>query len=250
MSIVRIKKSREYFAASNIPFNDKRLSWEARGMIGYLLSKPDDWTIRFTDLEKQSEAGGHKVRRILKELETAGYLERKRMKNQDGTFYWLSTIYETPTIYQLSTCGLSIDGLSIDGLSIDGKPRDIENTDLISTELPKTDKQNTDEEKSAFSFVQACLEKTTGLPATGQGSIEAIKQIVAMEATKEDIEAAYEWYRANTGKPLKYYGSLVNSIRTAQAKRVEKTTVKVFDPSKTIKIDFAPGVSHEQDRSG
>ena len=68
------------------------------------------------------------------------------------------------------------------------------------------------------------MEEITGLPATGQPSIEAIKQIAAMSASREDIANAYEWYRQNTGKPLKYYGSLVNSIRTEQAKRVANKT--------------------------
>lgn len=83
-----------------------------------------------------------------------------------------------------------------------------------------------DKESSSDSFtsVQTWMEEVTGLPAAGQPSIEAIKQIAAMNATKDDITKAYEWYRQNTGKPLKYYGSLVNSIRTEQAKRVANKT--------------------------
>jgi len=42
MSIIRVKKDKGYFVASNKPFNNKNLSWEARGILGYLLSKPDD----------------------------------------------------------------------------------------------------------------------------------------------------------------------------------------------------------------
>ena len=220
MSIVRIKKSREYFAASNVPFNDKRLSWEARGMIGYLLSKPDDWTIRFSDLEKQSEAGGHKVRRILKELEANGYLERQRLKREDGTFYWISTVYETPAIYQLST-----HGLSTDGSSTHGKVPHIDNTNLTSTNLLSTEKEEESSAADKFPIVQKWLEGVTGLPATGQQSVKAITEIIELEAQKEDIESAYNWYRENTGKTLKYYGQLLGSIRTAQAKRVS-TLVK------------------------
>ena len=63
MSVIRVKKDKNFFAASNEPFNDDRLTWEARGVMGYLLSKPDDWQVRFNDLVKRGPAGDHKVRR-------------------------------------------------------------------------------------------------------------------------------------------------------------------------------------------
>ena len=68
MSIIRVKKDKNYFAASNVPFNDKRLSWEARGVMGYLLSKPDNWQVRFDDLVNQGDAKRFKLRRILRNL--------------------------------------------------------------------------------------------------------------------------------------------------------------------------------------
>ena len=138
MSVIRVKKDADYFAASNIPFNDERLSWEARGVMGYLLSKPDDWTVRFYDLVKRGPAGEHKVRRILKELEGAGYLERVRTYNAEGQFEWTSTVYETPTISRESPDGDdTISRLTTRGLPIRGKPRDITSTELTSTESNK-----------------------------------------------------------------------------------------------------------------
>ena len=69
MSIIRVEKDNNYFAASNEPFNDTSLTWEARGMMGYLLSKPNGWQVRFNDLINKGPAGKYKVRSILKELE-------------------------------------------------------------------------------------------------------------------------------------------------------------------------------------
>lgn len=89
------------------------------------------------------------------------------------------------------------------------------NTDTetdTETEAPSSD---------SFSLIQQWLSETTGLPADGQPSIEAINQIIAMGAEREDVESAYNWWRDNTGRPLKYYGQLVNSIRTAHAKRTQ-----------------------------
>lgn len=145
MSIIRVKKNKDYFAVSNQPFNDDHLSWEARGVMGYLLSKPDDWSVRFNDLVRSGPAGDHKVRRILKELEDAGYLVRERFQKPDGTFDWQSTIYEKSTISRLSTYGSSTDGSPICGSSTDGKPRDITSTDLPSTELISTEYKEEEE---------------------------------------------------------------------------------------------------------
>ena len=65
MSIIRVRKDARYFTASNEPFIDKRMSWEARGLMGYLLTKPDNWTVRIDDLVKQGPAKLTKLRRML-----------------------------------------------------------------------------------------------------------------------------------------------------------------------------------------
>lgn len=100
MAIVRRPKTEKYFKAANEPFNDKRLSWEARGMLGYLLSKPDNWEVRQYDLVAHGPAGEHKVRRVVKELERRGYLARRRLSTSGGRFTWVTTIFETPDLNQ------------------------------------------------------------------------------------------------------------------------------------------------------
>lgn len=137
MSIIRIEKTENYSVIANQPINDSNLSWGARGMLAYLLSKPNHWQVRMSDLEQQSPAGEHATRTIVKELETAGYMWRTRTKDKEGKFNWITTVFETPrkqvtpekTIPQFST-----DGLSTHGSSTDGKVPDIVNTELVNTE--------------------------------------------------------------------------------------------------------------------
>jgi hypothetical protein len=144
--IIRTKKTEKYFVANNAPFNDNRLSWEARGIMGYLLSKPDGWICRNHDLEKQGDAGEFKIRRILSELQECGYMTRERHQNKSGQFYWVTTIHEEPqTIPRLST-----DGSPTDGSPTDGSPRDIEKTESVNTESVNTESSGaTPEEVSA-----------------------------------------------------------------------------------------------------
>lgn len=97
-TIVRLPKVEKYFVAANAVFSDDQLSWEARGLMGYLLSKPDDWQVRLFDLVRRGPAGEHKIRRMLRELEAAGYMRRKRIRRVDGTFGWAVHIFEDPSL--------------------------------------------------------------------------------------------------------------------------------------------------------
>ena len=50
------------------PVNDETISWGAKGLLAYLLSKPNDWTIILTDLVKRSTDGRYAVRNLVNEL--------------------------------------------------------------------------------------------------------------------------------------------------------------------------------------
>lgn len=136
MSIIRVRKDEKYFTASNEPFVDKRLSWESRGLIGYLLTKPNNWEIRMEDLEKQGPAGNHKLRRMLAELRKAGYMNRIRVTLDKGKFDWVTELYESPS---QNPRPQSSGRFSTSGSSTSGKVPDIGSTEEESTE--ETDSQ-------------------------------------------------------------------------------------------------------------
>ncbi len=67
---------------------DSRLSWAARGLLIYLLGKPDDWEVSVAHLTKQTaqtakHSGRDAVLGLLAELEEAGYVS-KQSKRSDG----------------------------------------------------------------------------------------------------------------------------------------------------------------------
>jgi DnaD/phage-associated family protein len=137
MTTIRVKKDARYFSASNEPFNDKRLSWEARGLMGYLLSKPDNWIVRKEDLEAQGPAGDYKLRRMLAELRKNGYMNRIRVTKEGGKFDWITEVYESPSQNPKASKGIvkaSSGGKTTSGSSTSGKLPDITSTDLPSTE--------------------------------------------------------------------------------------------------------------------
>lgn len=64
-----------FYRAARKTAQDKTISYDALGMMNYLLSKPDDWHIQPKDLERHV-CGRDKVYKILRELIAAKYVER------------------------------------------------------------------------------------------------------------------------------------------------------------------------------
>lgn len=74
-TVVRIHRhDNPYVMIERSTVQDERLSWEARGLLVYLLSLPPDWDIRVSHLQKQGDAGRDALRRILRELQGFGYV--------------------------------------------------------------------------------------------------------------------------------------------------------------------------------
>lgn len=96
--IIRVQHDRAhpYVVSSRALPEDARLSWAARGLLWYLLAKPDNWQVMFGDLLRAGDAGRDRLRGLLRELETVGYLGRVRTHNAQGRWQWVSTIYENP----------------------------------------------------------------------------------------------------------------------------------------------------------
>lgn len=102
MSIVRVeKRDHPYVQIDKRCLEDTRLSWKSKGILAYLLSRPDDWTVMFEQLKKVSTDGKSAIRSAFKELVEFGYCERQILQKIDdegksvlmGSEY---VIYEVP----------------------------------------------------------------------------------------------------------------------------------------------------------
>lgn len=99
MSIIRVVKDRKnpYAQIDKEALYNPEMSWKAKGILAYLLSKPDDWKININDLEKKATDGRDSVRTGLIELEKAGHIHKKRTQNNLGKFSgWDYVLYESP----------------------------------------------------------------------------------------------------------------------------------------------------------
>ena len=79
MPILKIKKQIENFTViTNEICQNEKLTYEAKGLLIELLSRPENWKIRLAQLIRE-HTGGSKLRRIVKELKTAGYIKIKNI---------------------------------------------------------------------------------------------------------------------------------------------------------------------------
>jgi len=84
MSIIRRERADNFAIIPNHVAEDMRLSFEARGVLCYLLAKPDDWRINAADIQRQGGFGRDKCYRIIKELRDVGYLVLRFLRDEKG----------------------------------------------------------------------------------------------------------------------------------------------------------------------
>ena len=232
MSIVRVKKDARYFSASNEPFNDKRLSWETRGLMGYLLSKPNNWQVRMDGLEKAGPAGNHKLRRMLAEARQYGYMNRIRITLPGNKFDWITEVYESPSLNPNPTASYR---KSTSGFSTSGKPPDIVITEGVSTESFNLEGDATEAEVERMKYdliamnfnknIRPYLDefyRLTKILPEGKAKIEEWKKkcanLYGAKLLVTDMESALNKYLEGDA-PLKDPGTIMTNMQTIKMRR-------------------------------
>ena len=85
-----------YSVVHNDLIEDKRISFKARGLLIYLLSKPDHWRTTAAYLASVSPDGIHAVRTGLQELELYGYVKRLKKQNASGQWATQTVVFDQP----------------------------------------------------------------------------------------------------------------------------------------------------------
>lgn len=176
MATFRVIKESGNFVTVNKNFiynND--LSWKAKGILLYLLSRPDDWQVYETELQKNASDGKDSLKSGIKELEDVGYILRSRKRDKNGKFSGYDyCVYEYPHQSGKTDVGKSVDGKTDVGKSAttynDSTNNDFTNNDRTdmssnSTSLPhkeiinylnqKTNKQFKHTTKKTQRLIQA-----------------------------------------------------------------------------------------------
>ena len=122
--VIRVKKRPSNFVMMDKTFlEDDRLSFKSKGILAYLLSKPDDWKVIVGNLVNSSKDGKASVYAGLKELKECGYYEKVPIRNEEGTriIRWESTVYEVPV--SLLTDFQEVENQDIENQFIENRER-------------------------------------------------------------------------------------------------------------------------------
>lgn len=120
------------------PIENPVLSWKAKGILAYLLSRPDNWTVRLGDLVKRSPDGVHAVRGAINELKKAGHVRRveHRDPKTKRIIEYTLEVYELPFTTKPLTNFLQAENLQAENLMLNDT--DFNKTELTDIGVPPT----------------------------------------------------------------------------------------------------------------
>lgn len=93
-TIIRLARRRRWTTIATEALEDAELSLRARGLLAFLLSKPNDWVISADRIASGALEGRRAILSALKELERRGYLRRYLVRGDDGMVRTVSLLFE------------------------------------------------------------------------------------------------------------------------------------------------------------
>lgn len=96
MPILRKPKHENFTMVRNYFINDTRLKPDGKGVLLFMLSKPDDWSFKYENLMVGLGIGEKYLRSCIKQLEDLKYLKRSKCRGENGHYIWNYYIYEEP----------------------------------------------------------------------------------------------------------------------------------------------------------
>lgn len=209
MSIIKIQKRDSGFVMiDNKVICDPKLSWKAKGILVYLLSKPNDWQVQITDIVNHSPDGESSVRSAIAELIEAGYMTRTEKQNKDKEGHWATydyTVYESP----------------YGGFPYTENPCP-ENHPLSNKEITNTEITNIREEGDNL---QTSLETIIGIPAI-PSDVKGMNELVSLNVNEDDIRGALAWRIENNLPPVKRLSQIFEGIKTNRNMRVQSQAAR------------------------
>ena len=187
-TIYRVVKNKEnpYVMIDRRPVDNSALSFKAKGILTYLLSRPDGWEVSVADLIKHGKEGEGAVRSGLKELKLAGHMKYTKSRKQGRITGWLIEVFEV----QQPDRGFQ-----------DVENPDVENRGQVLSTLSSTERSNNGDKSPDTSnlsienqiFVGA---KELTLPDQTDARRWDIAQLIGMGEKSAAIELAYAFMQA------------------------------------------------------
>ena len=171
MAIYKSSAADKYTVVPNDTVRDGSLSFEATGLLCFLLSLPADWAIHKSWLQNQKlGCGRDKLTRLISELEEAGYIKREVSQLDDGKlngYDWF--VYPTASLKNRNTDNPD------DGKPATTKERSLKSKD--STNLDQSKIAREELEESSFDYWWSFYPKKVARAAALKSWKKTIKKM-------------------------------------------------------------------------
>lgn len=98
MTVVRVIRPQRWTTIDRRPVNHAALSYRARGVLVWLLDKPDDSTVSAREIAQHGTEGRDAIETALTELRTHGYLVTHKYRDEKGQWATENWLYEHPEL--------------------------------------------------------------------------------------------------------------------------------------------------------
>jgi len=109
MEVIRVIKNKNYTTISNQLFKNKTISLKAKGLMAYLLSLPSDWDLSINGIVACSKEGRRAIGNTIKELISAGYIERIQIRDKGKFIGYDYFVFEQPKCSYAATDNAETD---------------------------------------------------------------------------------------------------------------------------------------------
>ena len=181
MAIIRITKTKNFVTISNAVFSDKTISFKAKGILAYLLAKPNDWQVYIEQLAKASIDGREAVTSGINELIEAGYIYREKVIDEKGRFGGMEYFIYEDKLQNQSEKPITEKPISDIPIS--------ENATLLNTDYTKTERTKTE--------IHTHTQRTEKIPNSAN---EVILYGNEIHLSRDECEKFYDYFLSNGWK--------------------------------------------------
>ena len=224
MAVFRVYKESGNFVTVHKNFiHDDNLSWKAKGILLYLLSRPDDWQIYETELVRHSTDGLSGLKTGIKELEKVGYIQRTRKRDDKGRLKeYEYAVYEKPSHIRFSNVGKTYIGKTNVGKS-------------HTTNNNSTNNKNTNNETGDTSQIFQLVSKELEMIQSPLKVQELEDELNLIKRNKLEITTVAINYCKQNKKGINYLIKVLRNWNNEGVDTKEKALAKVTPKKKKSK---------------
>jgi len=241
--IIRVQKNRNFAIIDKGFGEDSRLSCKAKGILVYILGKPDNWKVIVKDIINNCADGKSAIYSGLRELKKYGYYKKDPVRDEKGQIiYWESVVYECPIAepppkqekpkVQKKSEKSPISPLLTDFPHLDNQ--DIDNYDIENQEHNNIYLNQNELEQDCISINQQSEPETPDI----QIDIDTIDNIPEFVADKISLDQLEQEHPTQENELKELYKIVCDTLNMPNNPQSQIRIAKQYTPLDTVKNAF------------